>query len=67
MDFVETKPKMSGEDFGFLLAKFPGTMFWLGVGDPNSQLHSATLNPDEKSIMRGVNAIKGFLIDRMGN
>ena len=67
MDFVETKPKMTGEDFGFLLAKFPGTMFWLGVGDPNSQLHSATLNPDEKSIMRGVNAIKGFLIDRMGN
>lgn len=67
VDFVETKPKMTGEDFGFLLAKFPGTMFWLGVGDPNSQLHSATLNPDEKSIMRGVNAIKGFLIDRMGN
>ncbi|WP_297950528.1 N-acetyldiaminopimelate deacetylase [uncultured Lactobacillus sp.] len=67
VDFIETKPKMTGEDFGFLLAKFPGTMFWLGVGDPDSQLHSATLNPDEKSIMRGINAIKGFLIDRMGN
>lgn len=66
VDFIETKPKMTGEDFGFLLAKFPGTMFWLGVGDADSQLHSATLSPDEKSIMQGVNAIKGFLNYRMG-
>ncbi len=64
VNFVETKPAMTGEDFGFLLAKFPGTMFWLGVDD-NSQLHSATLKPKEKSIMRGVNAIKGFLQARM--
>lgn len=65
VDFIETKPKMTGEDFGFLLAKFPGTMFWLGVGDPKSQLHSATMNPNEKSIQRGIDAIKGFLIYRM--
>lgn len=65
VNFITTKPKMTGEDFGFLLAKFPGTMFWLGVGDPDSQLHTATLNPDEKSIQRGVDAIKGFLINRM--
>ena len=48
-----------------MLTKFPGTMFWLGVGNPDSQLHTATLNPDEKSIQRGVDAIKGFLINRM--
>lgn len=66
VNFIETEPKMTGEDFGFLLAKFPGTMFWLGVGDPSSQLHSSTLNPDEKSIQSGIDAIKGFLIDRMG-
>ena len=65
VNYIETEPKMTGEDFGFLLAKFPGTMFWLGVGDPDSELHSATLNPDEKSIQRGVDAIKGFLISRM--
>ena len=65
VNFITTEPKMTGEDFGFLLAKFPGTMFWLGVGDPDSQLHTATLNPDEKSIQRGVDAIKGFLINRM--
>lgn len=67
VDFIETAPKMTGEDFGFLLAEFPGTMFWLGVGDPGSQLHSSTLNPDEKSIQRGIDAIKGFLINRMEN
>ena len=66
VNFIETEPKMTGEDFGFLLAKFPGTMFWLGVGDPSSQLHSSTLNPDEKSIQSGIDAIKGLLIDRMG-
>lgn len=64
VNFINTKPAMTGEDFGFLLAKFPGTMFWLGVED-NSQLHSATLKPKEASILRGVNAIKGFLIARM--
>lgn len=64
--YIETPPAMTGEDFGFLLAKFPGVMFWLGVED-DSELHSATLTPNEKSIMRGVEAIKGFLIDRMGN
>lgn len=64
VNFIETPPAMTGEDFGFLLAKFPGTMFWLGVDD-DSQLHSATLTPKEQSIGRGVNAITGFLQYRM--
>lgn len=62
--FVETQPAMTGEDFGYLLAKFPGTMFWLGVEDA-SQLHSATLKPNLKAIQLGVSAITGFLLDRM--
>lgn len=62
--YIETAPAMTGEDFGFLLNKFPGVMFWLGVGD-DSQLHSATLTPDEASIQRGIDAIRGFLVDRM--
>lgn len=64
VDFVETAPAMTGEDFGFLLAKFPGTMFWLGVDD-DSQLHSATLTPNESAIKRGVDAITGFMEARM--
>ncbi len=64
VNFVETAPAMTGEDFGYLLAKFPGTMFWLGVDD-DSQLHSATLTPNEAAIQRGVDAITGFLTYRM--
>lgn len=64
VNFIETAPAMTGEDFGFLLAKFPGTMFWLGVDD-DSQLHSATLTPDEAAIKRGVDAITGFMNARM--
>lgn len=66
VEYIETAPAMTGEDFGFLLNKFPGVMFWLGVGD-DSQLHSATLTPDEASIMQGIKAIKGFLLNRMEN
>ncbi|MCH5462436.1 N-acetyldiaminopimelate deacetylase [Lactobacillus sp. LC28-10] len=62
--FVETEPAMTGEDFGYLLSKIPGTMFWLGVED-DSQLHSATLNPKESAIEAGVNAITGLLTNRM--
>lgn len=64
VNFIETRPAMTGEDFGFLLNKFPGTMFWLGVND-DSQLHSATLTPDEDSIQPGIDAITGFLKYRM--
>ncbi|MDM7516404.1 N-acetyldiaminopimelate deacetylase [Lentilactobacillus sp. TOM.63] len=63
-EFVETEPAMTGEDFGYLLSKIPGTMFWLGVDD-DSQLHSATLNPKESSISKGVGSIIRFLNYRM--
>ncbi|GEL15926.1 N-acetyldiaminopimelate deacetylase [Pediococcus cellicola] len=66
VQFIETKPAMTGEDFGYLLAKFPGTMFWLGVAD-TSQLHSATLKPNPRAIKLGIEAIKGFLSYRMEN
>lgn len=64
VNFIETAPAMTGEDFGYLLAQFPGTMFWLGVDD-SSQLHSATLTPKEEAIQKGVDAITGFLNYRM--
>lgn len=62
--FIETAPAMTGEDFGFLLAKFPGTMFWLGVED-DAQLHAPTLTPDERAIDRGIEAITQFINYRM--
>lgn len=63
--FVETQPAMTGEDFGYLLSKIPGTMFWLGV-DSSSPLHSATLSPKESAIGKGVNSIVRFLRFRQG-
>lgn len=58
--YQETQPAMTGEDFGYLLAQIPGTMFWLGVED-DSQLHSATFNPQERAIKAGIDAMVGFL------
>lgn len=58
--FIETQPAMTGEDFGYLLSKIPGTMFWLGVDD-DSPLHAPTLNPKESAIPKGIQSIIRFL------
>ncbi|WP_461215783.1 N-acetyldiaminopimelate deacetylase [Lacticaseibacillus sp. GG6-2] len=64
VQFIDTPGVMTGEDFGYLLNKIPGTMFWLGVNDTH-ELHSAALNPDEAALQPGVDAITGFLTSRM--
>lgn len=64
INFIPTPPAMTGEDFGFLLSKFPGTMFWLGVG-VEAPLHSAKLTPDEDALSAGVSAMVNFLNARM--
>ncbi|WEV70697.1 N-acetyldiaminopimelate deacetylase [Lactobacillus sp. ESL0785] len=64
INYVQTAPAMTGEDFGYLVNKIPGAMFWLGVGDHGS-LHSATFNPDEQAIMVGVQTVSDFLKTRM--
>ncbi|WP_056989661.1 N-acetyldiaminopimelate deacetylase [Lacticaseibacillus camelliae] len=65
VDFDGIAPAMTGEDFGFLLQQFPGTMVWLGVNDPEHSLHSAELSPDEAALKPGVDAFVGFLTHRM--
>lgn len=65
VDFQIVEPAMIAEDFGFLSNHFKGTMFWLGVNDPTHTLHSNQLDPDESAIMKGINAITGFLTARM--
>lgn len=64
VDYVETPPAMTGEDFGYLISKIPGTMFWLGVDSPYS-LHSEYLAPNEAAMQLGIDAIYGFLQARM--
>ncbi|MGG6432228.1 N-acetyldiaminopimelate deacetylase [Anoxybacillus sp. D401a] len=46
---VRCQEAMTGEDFGYMLARIPGFMFWLGVQSPFG-LHHAKLNPDEQAI-----------------
>ncbi|MCF6514924.1 amidohydrolase [Lactobacillus sp. S2-2] len=65
VNFEMMKPAMTGEDFGYLLNKFPGVMFWLGVSDPNNSLHSDKFLPNINAIASGINAITGYLEHRM--
>lgn len=60
VQFIETKSAMTGEDFGFLLSKIKGTMFWLGVDSPYA-LHSDHMAPHEAAIAKGIAAIEPFL------
>jgi len=62
--FEETEPKMTGEDFGYLINKIPGTMFWLGV-ESKGALHSADFLPNEAAIQKGVDAVVDFFNYRM--
>lgn len=51
--FEEAETAMVAEDFGYLLSKFPGTMFSLGVDSPY-ELHHNRMNPDERALAIGV-------------
>ena len=62
--YEEVPPAMTGEDFGYLLHLFPGTMFWLGV-DGGAQLHESSMSPKEGAIQKGITAITEFLEYRM--
>lgn len=60
IDMIECLPAMAGEDFGFLLSKVKGVMFWLGVDTPYP-LHHAKMSPDEGAIKQALPEIKAFL------
>lgn len=53
------KEAMTGEDFGYMLKKYPGFMFWLGA-DSSHGLHHAKLNPDEGAMETAVNVMVGY-------
>ncbi|WP_149453052.1 amidohydrolase [Pasteuria penetrans] len=67
--FLPCGPTLAGEDFGFLLQKKRGLMFWLGVDSPYP-LHHPALNPKEEAIPLGIALLKDFfcwLGDTSGN
>ena len=57
---IDILPAMTGEDFGYLLSKVDGVMFWLGVDSPYA-LHHPQMSPKEEALQFGVKAISPFL------
>lgn len=57
---VRCKEAMTGEDFGYMLAKIPGFMFWLGVDSPYG-LHHAKLAPDERAIDKAISLLASYI------
>lgn len=60
VEVMDCPPAMTGEDFGYLLSKVPGVMFWLGVDTPYP-LHNPRLNPKEEAIPFAVEHLAEFL------
>lgn len=60
VNLIDCPPAMTGEDFGYLLHKIPGVMFWLGIDTPYP-LHHAKMSPNEEALAFGVKHISGFL------
>lgn len=58
--YEEAGTAMTGEDFGYLLDKVPGTMFWLGVDTPYG-LHHPQMSPKEEAIPFAIKAVRDFL------
>lgn len=62
--FKEVQADMTAEDFGYLLDKYAGVMFWLGV-DSEFPLHHGQFNPDEAAISLGISRVTDWLLSRV--
>ncbi|MHC0038613.1 N-acetyldiaminopimelate deacetylase [Pseudoneobacillus sp. C159] len=60
MTLFECREAMTGEDFGYMIERIPGFMFWLGVASDYG-LHHAKLNPNELAIDKAITFIKEYL------
>ena len=60
IELIDIEPAMTGEDFGYLLSKVPGVMFWLGIDSPYA-LHHPKMSPKEEALSIGVEAVSSFL------
>lgn len=60
VNLIDILPAMTGEDFGYLLSKVDGVMFWLGIDSPYA-LHHPQMNPDEAALPFAVEKISKFL------
>jgi N-acetyldiaminopimelate deacetylase len=63
---VICKEAMTGEDFGYMLEKIPGFMFWLGVNSAYG-LHHSKLEPDEDAIDFAISLLTDYFESLNGN
>lgn len=64
VELIDCLPAMTGEDFGYLLSKIPGVMFWLGVDTPYP-LHHAKMSPKEEALAFAVNELTAFMQEKL--
>ena len=57
---IDISPAMTGEDFGYLLSKVKGVMFWLGIDSPYA-LHHPKMTPDEAALPFAIEKFGKFL------
>jgi N-acetyldiaminopimelate deacetylase len=58
--FEDAPVTMASEDYGYILSRIPGMMFWLGTGRGHP-LHSEKFSPDERVIEPAVRLIGDYL------
>jgi N-acetyldiaminopimelate deacetylase len=58
--FEDAPVTMASEDYGYLISRIPGMMFWLGTGRGHP-LHSGKFSPGEKAIEPAVRLISDYL------
>jgi N-acetyldiaminopimelate deacetylase len=59
--FADAPLTMTSEDYGYLISRIPGMMFWLGTGGEHP-LHSDRYAPDGAVIEPAVNVIAEYLM-----
>lgn len=63
VEFIESPIYMTGEDFGYFTSMYPGMLFWLGANDPDHDLHSELLLPDDACIPIGIKIFLSLALD----
>ncbi len=60
VNLIDILPAMTGEDFGFLLSKVPGVMFWLGIDTLMPFAPHPKMSPNEAALPFAVENIVNF-------
>jgi len=57
------RPSMGAEDFSYYLARYPGAMFWIGMGEDSAPLHNPAFNFNDDAMRNGVLFLCAMAVD----